>query len=137
MAKTLRMPSETYLPQGYLRDFVELLFEFFRLARRPTLREISDQIKKDSELRGTASTETIRKMLRGDTVPAHWETVEAVTVALGRMAGIDLDDANWQWDGVGGSPRKQVERLWHRALDEPDFFYGRSPDPWDGDGPPF
>lgn len=110
MAKTLRMPSETELPPGPLRDFVELLWYFFRLAMRPTLREISLQIKGDTDLRGTASTETIRRMLRGATVPAHWETVEAVAAALGQMARINLD-GEWEWDGVEGSPRKQVERL--------------------------
>lgn len=139
MAKTLRMPSETDLRPGPVRDFVELLFYFYRLARRPTSREISDQIRKDSELPGTASTETIRRMLRGATVPAHWETVEAVAVALGQLARIDLD-SKWEWDDVEGSPRKQVERLWHRALDEPDVVYRstRTLDPWDSDdSPPF
>jgi hypothetical protein len=75
-------------------------------------------------------------MLHGATVPAHWETVEAVAVVLCEMARIDLDDPEWEWEGTDGPPLKQVERLWHRALDEPDVVYRRARDPWDDD-PPF
>lgn len=131
VGRAMRMPSEADLPPGPVRDFVELLFYFFRLARRPALREISDLIKKNSELRGTASTETIRRMLHGATVPAHWETVEAVAVVLCQMARINLDNSEWEWEGTDGPPLEQVERLWHRALDEPDVVYRRARDPWD------
>jgi hypothetical protein len=127
MARTLRMPSEVELPPGCVRDFVELLFYFYRAARRPTLREISDHIRR-AELRGTASTETIRKMLRGTTIPAHWETVEAVLVVLADMAGFSID-GEWEWEGVTGTPRKHLERVWHRALDEPDVVYTYSDEP--------
>jgi hypothetical protein len=113
---------------------VDLLFHLYREARRPTLRGISDQIRKNSELRGTASTETIRKMLRGTTVPPHWETVEAVIVAMNDMAERDLDSP-WEWQGVEGTMREHFERLWHGALDEPDVYYRRSHDPWEE--PPF
>ena len=68
MARTMRMPSEADLPPGAVRDFVHLLFYFYRQAHRPKLREISDLIKK-SDLPGTASTETIRRMLPGTTFP--------------------------------------------------------------------
>ena len=109
------------LPPGTVRDFVELLFAFYREARRPTLRNISDRIEK-LDLSGTASNETIRRMLHGTTVPAHWETVDAVLEALCDLAGTEA----WhdiEWKRVKGSRSWHLERLWHRALDEPDRYY--------------
>ena len=135
MARTMRMPSEDDLPPGTVRDFVELLFWFYRAARRPTMREISDRIQK-MDLPGTASDETIRRMMHGKTVPAHWETVNAVLEALCDLAGAD-PDGEFYWRDDDGSRRWHLERLWHQALDEPDKRYRRpAPDPW-SDEPPF
>jgi hypothetical protein len=123
----MRKPSPEELPPGYVRDFVDLLFYFYQAAHRPTLRQISDRIRND-DLPGTASTETIRKMLHGTTVPANWETVTAVLQALTAMAGRD-PDAHMRWDGKEGSSFWLLENLWHRALDEPDMFYVSPDDP--------
>ena len=134
MARTMRMPSEEDLPPGTVRDFVWLLFFFYRDARRPTLREISDRIRK-SDLPGTASTETIRRMLRGKTVPANWKTVEAVLEVLCDLSGKGLD-SRLKYEGDDGTRRGHLERLWHRALDEPHTRYGQpDSDPWSADGP--
>ena len=38
-------------------------------------------------------------------------------------------DGKLRWDGSDGTPRKHVERLWHRALDEPDLYYGYTSEP--------
>lgn len=134
MARTLRMPSETDLPPGTVRDFVELLFFFYRTAHRPTLREISDRIKR-SELPGTASTETIRRMLRGTTVPAHWETVEAVLVVLSDLAGRS-SETRLDWEDIRATRREHLERTWHQALDKPDLYYTQpDQDPWASDVP--
>ena len=129
MARTLRMPDEAELPDGTIRDFVDLLFFFYKEAHRPTLREISDRIKM-SDLPGTASTETIRRMLRGTTVPAHWETVEAVLVVLSDLAGRGAD-ARLTYEHATGTRRSHLERLWHQALDYPDFHRAPAglPDP--------
>lgn len=158
MARVMRMPSEADLPPGTKRDVVELLFELYRAARRPTLREISRKIS-DGDYRATASQETIRKMLHGTTVPANWETMEAVCSVLCDMAGWNLRtrlDLDGSTQAIGGHA---LDR-WHRALDEPDGRYGQpvkangqaddpwgqADDPWatggsDGDGlsdePPF
>jgi hypothetical protein len=121
MGRTMRMPSETELPRGTVRDFVDLLFFFYRDAHRPTLREISDRIKK-SDLPGTASTETIRRMLRGTTVPTHWETVEAVLEVLSELAGT-YPNRELNWEGSIASRREHLERVWHEALDNPDLHY--------------
>ena len=134
MARTMRMPSEADLPPGTVRDFVWLLFYFYRQAHRPTLREISDRIQR-SDLPGTASTETIRKMLHGTTVPANWGTVEAVLEVLCDLSGKG-PDSRLRYGDDDGTPRKHLERLWHRALDEPDGHYPHTePDPWASDGP--
>ncbi|MBV9382046.1 MAG: hypothetical protein JOY82_07720 [Streptosporangiaceae bacterium] len=127
------MPGEAELPPGTVRDFVGLLFFFYRQAHRPTLREISDWIEK-SGLPGTASTETIRKMLRGMTVPAHWETVRAVLEALSGLAGTGAD-SRLIYEDADGTRSSHLERLWHRALDEPDALYRQAEhDPWADDG---
>ena len=124
-----------------VRDFVWLLFFFYRAAHRPTLREISDRIRK-SDLPGTASTETIRRMLHGTTVPANWETVEAVLEVLCDLAGRG-PDSRLMYQGDDGTRRGHLERLWHRALDEPGY-YQPARDPWESnsavdysDEPPF
>ena len=78
MARSLRMPSLQVLPNGPRRRFVDELHEYYRAAKRPTLREVSELIRNDDELRGTASKETIRRMLLGEVVPASWHTVNAV-----------------------------------------------------------
>lgn len=121
MARVLRMPTTEDLPPGTVRDFVELLFAIYRAAHRPTLREISSAAAKGDH-RGTASTETVRRMLRGDTVPAHWETVEAVVEALCALASWDADGP-WKYEGHTTSARKHALRYWHRALDEPEKYY--------------
>ena len=126
MSRTLRIPDEAELPSGTVRDFVELLFYFYRTARRPTLRAISEWIRKN-DLPGTASTETIRRMLRGTTVPSHWETVEAVLDALSAMSG-RTPNVSLRWDGRPGTRSSHLERLWHRALDNPGLYYGE-PEP--------
>jgi hypothetical protein len=46
-------------------------------ASRPDLHAISKAVT-DGDYRGTASPETIRRMLHGDSVPAKWKTVEPV-----------------------------------------------------------
>lgn len=139
MARTMRMPDEGELPDGAVRDFVWLLFHFYRQAHRPTLREISDRIRK-SDLSGTASTETIRRMLHGTTVPASWETVYAVLDVLSELAG-RTPDSTLIYEGQQRTARKHLERLWHEALDNPTPRYAQrgsgyqpppepEPDPW-------
>ena len=90
MARTMRMPSEADLPPGPVRDFVEILHWLYRKAHRPTLRYISEAIER-SDSQAAASPETIRRMLRGTTVPAQWKLVESVYLTLCDLAGMDRD----------------------------------------------
>lgn len=144
MARTMRMPDEGELPDGAVRDFVWLLFHFYRAAHRPTLREMSNRIEKN-DLPGTASTETIRRMLHGTTVPASWETVYAVLDVLTELAG-RTPDSTLTYDGEQRTARNHLERLWHEALDNPTPRYAQhgssyqpppepGHDPWQDDGP--
>ena len=121
MPRALRIPSEADLPPGTVRDFVLLLHVIYREAHRPTLRTISKAIR-DSDYRATASTETVRRMLRGETIPANWETVEAVLGGLCELANWD-PDGMWLYQGAESSAREHLLRAWHHALDAPDRFY--------------
>jgi hypothetical protein len=126
-----------------VRDFVKEVFGLYREAHRPTLREVSEAIRKNDSLSGTASPETIRRMLLGLTVPTHWPTVEAVLVALCDLAGVDPDEqvSGYYRDG-SSSRREDLEQAWHRALDHPDernqpirsATSSREADPWATDG---
>jgi hypothetical protein len=110
MARIIRMPTESELPPGPMRDFVGLLFDLYRQALRPTLRQISQEVSR-SDVRGTASPEMIRRMLRGITVPSQWSTVEAVVTALCNMAEAD-PDLYFYWGNL--------QRAWNKILDDSD-----------------
>jgi len=110
------MPSEKDLPRGPVRDFVEVLFWLFNEAHRPTLREISREIER-SNLRATASPETIRRMLQGRTLP-RWPILEAVFIALCNIADVE---PNEYFDRDDDSTRREIlEFRWHEALDSPN-----------------
>jgi hypothetical protein len=112
MAPIIRMPSESELPPGPMRYIVEQLFELYRDARRPTLRQISQEISR-SDVRGTASTEMIRRMLRGIAVPSQWATMEAVVTALCTMSGRP-PTSYWF------SHKRDLQRAWNEVLDDSD-----------------
>jgi hypothetical protein len=116
----LRPPSKATLPDGPHREFVEKLFGLYRAAGRPPLRAISGWITENweaTDLRGSASTETIRRVLTGSTVPRHWWTVECIVVALCILAGRNPDEEDW--DDVEGqmpSARDEAKHLWNVML---------------------
>jgi hypothetical protein len=122
MARTMHLPSESELPPGPVRQFAELLFRLYREAHRPALRDVSEAIRRNDHLQGTASPETIRRMLLGITVPVRWATGEAVYLTLCDLAGEDPYQQR-HWDGDYGSIRSFVENAWHSALDNPDRRY--------------
>jgi hypothetical protein len=129
------MPSQAELPSGPVRDFVAALFNLYKQAHRPTLREISDAISRNGALRGTASTETIRRMLRGTTVPAHWPAVDAVLTVLCEMAELNPDYERF-YEEDSSTLREDLEQAWHKALDDPDGRYSQTaPDPWSDSAP--
>ncbi len=126
----IRVPAKHELPAGPRRRFVEELHDHYRAARRPPLRVISDRIKEradDLELAGTASRETIRRMLLGTTVPANWETVNAVFLILCEIA-----NRNPNGDHYGEASPTHAESLelaWNQVLDDQpsDRLYNDTP----------
>jgi hypothetical protein len=122
VAQVLRMPTEAELPDGPRRRFVDALFSYYRDAGRPTLRAISDDIAGKSQFDAfTVSRETIRKMLRGKTVPLSWAVVDAVLTVLCERAHLD-PDAEYHTGGFGDDTstwRQDLRRMWNEALDAP------------------
>jgi hypothetical protein len=132
----IRMPAQHELPAGPRRRFVEELHDHYRAARRPSLRVISDRIKEradDLNLAGTASRETIRRMLLDTTVPANWETVNAVFLILCEIANRNPEDNHYEVNGFEAPPThtESLELAWNQALDDQP-----SDRPYD-DTPPF
>lgn len=116
MPRAIRMPT---LPRGPRCDFVENLFVYLRRANRPTLQAISDRLRERNDLAGTASKETIRKMLRGETVPQRWENAEAVFLVLCELAGVVPTDLVGDEGFDLLTHLEQYHELWNRALDAP------------------
>lgn len=133
MAQVLRMPDTTELPDGPRRRFVEDLFSYYRDAGRPPLRIITDDIAEKYDA-FTASRETVRKMLRGKTVPVSWSVVDGVLTVLCARAGIDPDTERWE-GGFDDAPthRQNLRNLWNEALDAPPAS-PVSPSGWGGRG---
>jgi hypothetical protein len=121
MPRMLRMPPKEQLPDGPHRQFVEELFMHYREAGRPTLREIARWIghHQDSRhLRGTASTETIRRVLSGAVVPRTWLTVETILEALCGLADRSTDEERWPEDRWSSRTfKEELKQRWNAVLD--------------------
>lgn len=113
------MPSKELLPEGPRRAFVEELFTHYREAGRPTLRQIEGWIRDNEDLPGTASTETIRRVLSGAVVPRTWATVDAILQALCALADRSPDEDRWpedNWSTV--TMRGELRNRWNAVLDD-------------------
>jgi hypothetical protein len=121
MPKVLRMPPKTQLPDGPHRQFVEELFMHYREAGRPTLRKIAkwiDDHADSRDLRGTASTETIRRALSGTAVPRNWLTVDTILEALCGLADRSTDEDRWPDDNWSDRTFKdELKQRWNAAID--------------------
>ncbi|MEU4411540.1 hypothetical protein AB0F88_44165 [Streptosporangium sp. NPDC023963] len=121
MTRIIRMPSETELPKGPHRDFVEELRRYYRAAGRPPLRQVSRAIEDHTDLKEvTASQETVRRMLRGMVLPTDWNRVYAVFYVFCEMGGIDPESDRWENDNYREveSNGDYLKRLWDAALEE-------------------
>ncbi|WP_194903739.1 hypothetical protein [Catenulispora rubra] len=120
MAPTL--PPRLVKPEmapGPGRDFVEVLFALYDLALRPSARKIADKIKEMAP-RGTASYETVRRMLNGTIVNSSLTTVEAVVLALCDIAGCDPSEevtVMTGWTPVVSTRMEAILNAWRRVLD--------------------
>lgn len=149
MVQVLRKPQKSSLSEARW-EFVDELWIHHEAAGRPKLETIMGAIKVFNERNltggGTASTETIRKMLKGKTVPVDWTRVRATLYVLCEMAGTDPKEYP---EGGGYDPptyEENLRRLWSGALDDPSRGEpppkrpGGDSDPWGGgysDEPPF
>lgn len=113
----IRMPSEGELPPGSHRKFLTEVFQMYRAAGRPPLRDIVAQANR-MNLNGSASQETIRRMLKGLVIPQRWETAYAVYAPLCVLADINPDDLYWDDEGDYEVTHKDLlKRLWSAAFD--------------------
>lgn len=113
------MPPKAVLPEGPRRAFVEELFTHYREAGRPTLRQIESWIRDNDDLPGTASTETVRRVLLGAVVPRTWATVDAILQALCALADRSADEDRWpedNWSEV--TLRGELKKRWNAVLDD-------------------
>ncbi|GAA3023426.1 hypothetical protein GCM10010519_60080 [Streptomyces lactacystinicus] len=104
------VPTNEKLPPGPRRDLVGALHGLYRGAGKPSLREISDGIRRRGDLPTTVSHDTASQLLHGVTVPS-WARVESIVRYLADAAvGRQKPD-----------PEAEVERfhrLWLAAEDE-------------------
>jgi hypothetical protein len=123
----LRKPQ---LPDGPCRRFVDHLWVIYNLADYPALQTVSARIRSLEGLAGTASHETIRRVMSRGDVPRHWATVEAIYVALCSMAHPEIDPDAHEDDGEGHygfrdseppeTGRDITRRLWREAYEAQD-----------------
>jgi hypothetical protein len=132
MPRVLRMPPFSELPDGPHRDFVEELFVHYRTAGRPTLRAISGWIGEHDELPGTASAETIRRVLGGKVQPT-WGTATTILHALCALAGQDVRAVRWPEDSFRDemSLEDVLRDRWNTMIDAEPLAARPAPiDPW-------
>jgi hypothetical protein len=135
------------LPRGNVRHFAGLLFDLYREARRPTLSQISRDIN-TGEFKITASSETVRRMLLGKTVPAQWPLIDAMIKVLSTRADVDPEISRGYFEGEEIPSRTEaIAQAWHAVLDEDSYDDGRpveapvtrevgfADDPWMADDP--
>jgi hypothetical protein len=135
MPKVLRMPPVSALRRGAHRDFVEELFIYYRDAGRPTLRIVSEWIAQNQELAGTASPETVRRVLVGLVQPT-WPTAQAILHALCAMARQNVyadrwpDSNNFNGDNRTVTLENHLQSLWNQMIDEEPPVAPPALDPW-------
>ncbi|MET9240964.1 hypothetical protein [Nonomuraea sp. NPDC003709] len=116
------MPSKDQVPEGPHRELLVLLFQMYRAAGRPPLKQIVFTAERLG-LDGTASQETVRRTLHGKIIPERWETAYAVYAPLCALAGIDPDAEYYRNDFEGyGEPdtsthKELFRQAWSAAFD--------------------
>lgn len=137
MPKILKMPSKAELPDGAHRSFVEEMHLHYREAGRPSLREIATWIAQanndeKTEMAGTASVETVRRVLSGTSIPRRWPTVEAILLAFCGLADRDPDQPRWDETHFNAEPvsfRTSLKQKWNEALDDEERLPSLPPRP--------
>src|SRR3954451_13348434 len=90
----------------------------YRAAGSPALREIEEWIRANDDLKGTASTETIRRILRGH-VPPRWSTVEAIALAFFAMSDLEPGEERFSENmGDQFTNMDATRQAWADAIEE-------------------
>lgn len=82
------------------------------------------KIPESRDLSGTASTETIHRVMTGAVVPRNWLTVEVILEALCGIAGRSADEERWDDGGYcysrepGPTFKESLSHRWNAALDQ-------------------
>ena len=119
--RLIRMPSLNQLPNGPRRAFVGSLHGAYRMAGEPTLAQIVDAINANEDRVGTGSRETVRRLLRGETV-SSFENARTVFEALWALAGLKGSDI------VVVHGREKFTRLEEFAADWEAAYYNDDDD---------
>lgn len=123
MVRAIAMPPKEQVPEGPHRNFLIILFQMYRQAGRPPLKQIVATAER-MDLGGTASMETIRRTLHGKIIPERWETAYAVYAPLCRLADVDPQaeyymrvDEDWNYEPPKSTHQEQYRRAWSAAFD--------------------
>jgi hypothetical protein len=112
------MPGLDELPEGPRRVFVGSLHGLYRAAGRPTLAKIAETANVEEEREGTASRETVRRLLHGESL-GTWQTAQTVIEALCRLAGYKTSDRVWETGGSRTITRiDDFKSRWNAAVDD-------------------
>ncbi|MFE7527321.1 hypothetical protein ACFU7Y_16605 [Kitasatospora sp. NPDC057542] len=96
------------------------LFFHYEEAGRPTLLEIAEDLARRDNLPGMASRETIRRMLKGETVPMRWSTVAAVLILFSERSGLNPSGVRSRtgWGNQTVTYGEALRKLWNAALSD-------------------
>ncbi|MFJ1460877.1 hypothetical protein [Nocardia sp. N2S4-5] len=107
-----RLSKRIDVPANH-EQLIDMLWRFYIAANDPPIREIARAIEEldETQLKGTANHETIRRTLIATTLPT-WPAVEVIFLALCQIADIDPDDIepDGEYDRWNTQPRSHRDR---------------------------
>ncbi|WP_151477104.1 hypothetical protein [Streptomyces albicerus] len=96
----VQLPDETGLPPGPRRDMVVFVHELYQRAGKPSLRDLSEQIRARNDLPGTLSHDGVSSVLKGRNMP-RWPNLKSLVHVLAEQQQIGEPDV-----------RAAIERVW-------------------------
>lgn len=109
--RRIELPELDRLPDGPHRELVLALRVLYQGAGNRSLRKIVGDVRADDDYDDTVSYETVRTMLRGDSLP-RWEKLEPVVRVLALRHTPRLDPV---------AEAKRMQKLWHAAQGHTDL----------------
>ncbi|MEV2192697.1 hypothetical protein AB0I02_17165 [Streptomyces phaeochromogenes] len=96
----VQLPDETGLPPGPRRDMVVFVHELYQRAGKPSLRDLSEQIRARHDLPGTLSHDGVSSVLKGRNMP-RWPNLKSLVHVLAEQQQVGESDV-----------RGAIERVW-------------------------